>query len=209
MDKDKPGIIALASQPIRDHPDAILVTVEGSIDPKTMEKFREMMQGLLTGGKKLFFLDCTRLTYVNSSGLAFLLNMVGTVKPKNGSVALAALDSKILVIFKMMGVMELFQFYPTVKDALRDLDEKLARELSDVGPALKLEEPPKPVAAPTPRPAPAPARRSGSRTDRITKAFRPVPPPPPENPIAQFFRWLFGGEERRSRPFSSTRKTRR
>jgi anti-sigma B factor antagonist len=206
---DKPGVIALAQQPIRDHPDAILVTIEGSIDPKTMNQFRDPLQALLAGGKKKFFLDCTRLTYINSSGLAYLLNVVGTVKPKGGSVVLAAVDPKILVIFKMMGITELFQFFPSFKEALRDLDVKLAQELSDVGPALKLEDPPRP-APPTPRPATtAPARKPGSRTDRITKSYRPPAPAPSGNPISQFFRWLFGGSETRRRSFSPMRRSRR
>jgi anti-anti-sigma factor len=209
MEKDKPGILTLRHEPIRDHPDAVLVVLEGSIDPKTNNQFRDSLQGLLAAGKKKFYLECTGLTYVNSSGLAYMLNMVGTVKPKGGSVALAGMDSKILVIFKMMGITELFQFFPTFKDALRDLDAKLAQELSDVGPALKLEEPPKPAPLPTPRPAPSPVRKSGSQTDRITKKFRTAAPPRSENPIAQFFRWLFGGGEARSRPLSSMKKFRR
>jgi len=205
-----PSGIVLKHQPIRDHPDAALVTVEGSIDPKTVNRFKDQFQALLSTGIKRFFLDCARLTYVNSSGLAYLLNLVGTVKPKGGAVALAAVDSKIMVIFKMMGITELFQFFPSAKDALRDLDEKLARELADVGPALKLEEHPKPVAAPTPRPERPPSTsRIGRRTERITKAFRPATPPPSDNPIAQFFRWLFGGGESGPARSSRFRKTRR
>jgi anti-anti-sigma factor len=209
MNKDKPGVLAVGTQLIPDHPDAALVTVDGSIDPKTQNQFKDTIQALLNGGKTKFFMDCTRLTYVNSSGLAYLLNIVGTVKPKGGSVSLGGVDPKILVIFKMMGITELFQFHPTTKDALRELDEKVARELADVGPALKLEEPAKPP--PTPKPAPPPARRSGS-TDRITRKIRPATPPPSDNPIAQFFRWLFGGgsgsgETRRR--FSPLKKFRR
>jgi anti-sigma B factor antagonist len=212
---DKPGILALAQQPLRDHPDAILIALDGSIDPKTMNLFKDPVQVLLNGGKTRFFFDCTRLTYINSSGLAYLLNIVGTVKPKGGSVSLVGVDSKILVIFKMMGITELFQFRPTFQDALRELDEKLARELADVGPALKLEDPPKaapaPRPSPTPRPSatPPPTRRSASQTDRMTRKIRSATPPPSGNPIAQFFRWLFGGSPGRTRSFSPMKKWRR
>jgi anti-anti-sigma factor len=208
MNKDKPGVLAVGTQLIPDHPDAVLLTVNGSIDPKTQNYFKDTIQALLNGGKMKFFLDCTGLTYVNSSGLAYLLNIVGTVKPKGGCVVLGGMDSKIQVIFKMMGITELFQFHATIKDALKELDEKVARELADVGPALKLEESPKPVPMPTPRPSPSPVRRSG-QTDRITRKIRTSVPPPSENPIAQFFRWLFGGGETRSKPFSSAKRFRR
>jgi anti-anti-sigma factor len=210
MDKDKPGILTIRQEPIRDHPDAILVVLEGSIDPKTNVQFRDALAALVTAGKKKFYLECTDLTYVNSSGLAYMLNVVGTVKPKGGTVVLAGMDAKIQVIFKMMGITELFQFFPTFKEALRDLDAKLAQELSDVGPALKLvEDAPKPVVAPTPRPAPMPVRKSSPQTDRMTRKIRPATPPPSGNPFVQFFRWLFGGGESSGRRFSPMKKFRR
>jgi anti-sigma B factor antagonist len=196
--------LVLRSETIRDHPDAACVVLDGSIDPKSVNQFRDEMQALATRGVKRFLFDCTRLTYVNSSGLAFLLNLMSGVKPKGGAVALAALDPKILVIFKMMGIVHLFQFFPSYADALRDLDEKLAQELRDVGPALKLEEPPKPPIAPTPKPTPRPAFRVES-----TRRMRAAQPPPPSNPIVRFFRALFGIEDIRPAFFSRISRRRR
>jgi anti-anti-sigma factor len=191
---EKAGVLLLKHQPLRDHPDAALVYVDGSIDPKTQNQFKGEIDKILGGGVNRLFLDCAKLTYINSSGLAYILNVVGALKPKGGMVGLAAMDSKIMVIFNMMGITELFKFYPTSIAAVRELDEKLAKELADVGPALKLDDPPKPP--PTPKPASAPlVRKSGSRTDRITKPIRTIPPPPPpRNPIVQFFCDLFGIE---------------
>ena len=186
---EKSGILTHQVIPLRDHPDANGVILDGSIDPKTVERFRNEMMALHAKGIRRFLFDCSKLTYVNSSGLASLLNLAGTVKPKGGAVALASLDPKILVIFKMMGIVELFQFFPTYKDALRDLDEKLAAELRDVGPALKLEELPPPVA--TPRPA----QRVVSRIESTRRL--PRLPAPAVNPIVQFFRSLFGLDELR------------
>lgn len=186
---EKAGVLTLQVEPIRDHPDACKIVLDGSIDPKTVTRFRDDMMALHAKGTKRFLVDCTRLTYVNSSGLASMLNLAGTVKPKGGAVALAALDSKILVIFKMMGIVELFQFFPSYKDALRDLDEKLAAELRDVGPALKLEEPPKPVAAPK-----AAVKTTTPRVETSRRPMRAIPAPP-VNPIVQFFRSLFGLDE--------------
>src|SRR6185295_6255205 len=165
---EKQGVLAFQVEPIRDHPDAVKVALDGSIDPKTVTKFRDDLMALHAKGARRFLIDCARLTYVNSSGLASLLNLAGTVKPKGGAVALAALDNKIHVIFKMMGILELFQFFPTYKDALRDLDEKLAAELRDGGPALKLEE----------HPAPPPTPRTPVRTAaRVETSWRSIRPP--------------------------------
>lgn len=187
---EKAGVLSLQVEPIRDHPDAAKVVLDGSIDPKTVTRFRDDIMALHAKGTRRFLIDCSRLSYVNSSGLASMLNLAGTVKPNGGAVALAALDNKIHVIFKMMGILELFQFFPTYKDALRDLDEKLAAELRDVGPALQLDEHPAPVAAPRA------AVRTAARVETSWRSIRP-PAPPPVNPIVQFFRSLFGLDELR------------
>lgn len=186
---EKQGVLAFQVEPIRDHPDAVKIALDGSVDPKTVTKFRDDLMALHAKGAKRFLIDCARLTYVNSSGLAAMLNLAGTVKPKGGAVALAALDNKIHVIFKMMGILELFQFFPSYKDALRDLDEKLAAELRDVGPALMLEEPPPPPVTP----------RAIVKTSPRVDTTRRLPrlPAPPVNPIVAFFRSLFGLEELR------------
>src|SRR5262245_41183766 len=201
--------LTLGKEPIRDHPDAMLVKVDGSIDPKTVTGFKNELQAIAAKGVKRFVLDCKGLTYVNSSGLAYLLNLVGSVKPKGGGIAMGAVDSKIMIIFNMMGITQLFTFFPSAAEAVKDMDDKLAKELRDVGPALRLDEPPKPAPAPAPMPTPRPAKSPmsqsmssgslvGSRTDRIRNAgsTRPVMLVQRENAFVRFFRTLFGLEER-------------
>jgi anti-anti-sigma factor len=186
------GVLVLTSEPIPDHPDTVRVVLEGSIDPKTNNRFRDDMKALLDKGTKRFLVDCAKLTYVNSSGLAYMLNVAGGVKPKGGSVVLAAMDPKIVVIFKMMGIMHLFEFQPSYADALRELDQKVARELADVGPALQLgDEPPKPAVTPTPAPkavTPRPAPPTATPRPGYPMATpRPAPPtvtPRPAPPTA-------------------------
>jgi anti-sigma B factor antagonist len=191
--------LTLGKEPIRDHADAMLVRVDGSIDPKTVTRFKDELQAVAAKGVKRFVLDCAKLTYVNSSGLAYLLNLVGSVKPKGGGIAMGAVDSKIMVIFNMMGITQLFTFFPSAAEAVKDMDDKLAKELRDVGPALRLEEPPKPIVSPTPKPQKiSTSSIVGSRTDRIRNAgsTRPVMLVQRENAFVRFFRSLFGLEER-------------
>jgi len=193
--------------PIPEHPDAVLVTIQGSVDPKTVNRFKADLEALVKAGSKRFVLDCKALTYVNSSGLAYLLNLVGSLPPKEGLVALASVDSKIMVIFNMMGITQLFRFYPSAGDAVREMDVKLARQLKDVGPALPLEDVPLPTTTPPPRSSNS-SSSSSQRLQRTTRRIRRVVSPPPSgNPIARFFRALFGMEP--DRPTSGTRVRRR
>jgi len=197
---------ALRHEPIPEHPDAVLVTIQGSVDPKTVNRFKADLEALVKAGSKRFVLDCRALTYVNSSGLAYLLNLVGSLPPKEGLVALASVDSKIMVIFNMMGITQLFRFYPSAADAVREMDVKLARQLKDVGPALPLDDVPLPTTTPPPRSSNS-SSSSSQRLQRTTRRIRRVTAPPVENPIARFFRALFGLEP--DRPTSGTRVRRR
>jgi anti-sigma B factor antagonist len=200
--------LKLYQETIRDHPDALLVKVDGSIDPKTVTGFKNELQAVAAKGVKRFILDCAGLTYVNSSGLAYLLNLVGSVKPKGGGIAMGAVDSKIMVIFNMMGITQLFTFYPSAAAAVKDMDDKLAKELRDVGPALRLEEPPKPIAQPTPKPSKmSTSSIVGSRTERIRQggSTRPVMLVQQENAFVRFFRALFGLEDSRPAAFRRRR----
>jgi len=108
----------------------------------------------------------------------------------------------------MMGITQLFTFFPTAADAVKDMDDKLAKELRDVGPALRLEEPPKPVVSPTPKPQKVSSSSIvGSRTDRIRKggSTRPVMLVQQENAFVRFFRTLFGLEDSRPAAFRRRR----
>lgn len=176
----------LQHQPVREHPDAVLITIEGSINPKTVNHFKAELEALASRGARRFILQCAKLTYINSSGLAYLLNLVGGLKERGGTVAMVGVINDILIIFDMMGITGLFEFYPSTGEILQEMDAKLARELEDVGPALPLDEP-----EPAPSPPPAP---SSTRRLRALRPQRPVPvaPPPPANPIVRFFRALFG-----------------
>lgn len=190
----KPGL-GLKNEPIPEHPDAVLVTVEGSVDPKTVNQFKDGLDALAKAGRKRFVLDCARLTYINSSGLAFLLNLVGGVTSQGGMVAMTAVDSKILVIFNMMGITDLFRFHPAPADAVREMDQQLARELRDVGPAIDLEEEPPP---PPPSSASSSSSKSLPRRERTTRRIRRPSPPPQANGFVRFLRGLFGMQEPRS-----------
>src|SRR5262249_51544498 len=70
----------------------------------------------------------------------------------------------------------IFQFFPTIADAIKDLDDKLARELRDVGPAIVFDDHPKPAPASTPPPATRPPGRPSQKTSASLKAQKASSP---------------------------------
>src|SRR5262245_8684001 len=115
-----PGL-EIRHRTIEDHPDTALVTIGGSIGPSTMVRFKTELQALAADGTRRFILDCEALEYVNSGGIAYLISLAGEIEPEGGTISLAAVDPKIMVIFKMMGLLDLFTFYPSFADALEVL----------------------------------------------------------------------------------------
>lgn len=171
-----PGL-TVRPQPIEDHPDTCLVSVQGSIEPGTLLSFKERMQALVADGTRRFILDCEHLTYINSSGMAYLINLAGEIEPEGGTVALASLDPKIRVIFKMMGLLDLFTFYPTFAEALEELKAEEApagdpEEEETAVDAPSVSEPLPVVPAPRSEAAPATPLGSAPRGNLIFRLFR-------------------------------------
>jgi anti-sigma B factor antagonist len=199
------GFVQLSHQPVREHSDAVLVTIDGSVDPKTVNQFKSELQAIVSRGAKRLIFDCAKLTYINSSGLAYLLNLVGSLKEVGGMIAMVGAINDIVIIFDMMGITGLFQFYPSTDEVLQEMDEKLARELVDVGPPLPLDE-----SVPEPSPATSTPTPASTRRLRAVPARKPVVsvlPPPPTNLIVRFFRALFGLDD--PPPSGTTRRRRK
>ena len=171
----------MSHQPIQDHPDTALVAVGGSIDPATIGRLKAELQALVEDGARRFILDCEHLSYINSGGLAYLINLVGEIEPEGGSIALAAVQPKVHIVLKMMGLLEVFKFYPSFADALNELrseEEPSAEpEAEGEGDVVAFEEMAAPLAKEKPDPEPVIAA---------------APSAPRGNLILQFLRRLFG-----------------
>jgi anti-anti-sigma factor len=143
--------MTVSHQPIQDHPDTALVAVAGSIDPATIGRLKTELQALVEDGTRRFIIDCEHLSYINSGGLAYLINLVGEIEPEGGSIALAAVQPKVHIVLKMMGLLDVFKFYPSFADALNELrsEEEPSAE-PDVAPPDEAKPDPEPVIAAAP-----------------------------------------------------------
>jgi anti-sigma B factor antagonist len=184
-----PGL-TIRHRAIEDRPDTALVTVEGSIGPMTIPRLKEDLQALVEDGTRRFILDCKGLSYINSGGMAYLIGLAGDIEPEGGTIGLAAVDPKIVVIFKMMGLMHLFKFYRSSAHALDELrgEEEPKSPHPQVSEEMEVVfvELPDPPAKARPKPQPVGAK---VRTARRTME---VPPAPRGNPISRLLRRLFG-----------------
>ena len=140
-------------------PGAVLVEVHGPIDARSAERFREEVDGLTQRKLKWFILDLSDVTTINSTGLAYLVTLSGTLGEREGSLLLCGLQEKVQLVFQTMGLMTIAAIHPTREAAIQD-----ARTRADATPRTV-----KPIQA-------APPAQPGTNT--LRRIFRSLFGPP-------------------------------
>lgn len=122
-------------------PDGALVSFNGPIDARNVKAFQEQMNTLQGRHYRRFVLQMGEVRYINSSGLAYLINFVETIQAAGGALALFNVQPKVKVILETMGLVALLNIQPSKAAAVRELKAAIA---------------PKAASAPSREPAPAP-----------------------------------------------------
>jgi len=94
------------------------MVLTGSMDTLPVLEFREVMKDKLLLKRYDFIIDLSRVTYISSTGLGFLMFLAGR---KKDTVFLSSPRKNIAKPLKVLGIHPMFKFYDTVED----LKEKL------------------------------------------------------------------------------------
>lgn len=96
-----------------------LVHVSGPLDSMTQDQFKDLLDSMVIQPRVRIVLDCERLSYVNSKGLA-LLGRYQRISLQNLSfLGIAGLNSRIIKTIDLLGMSNLVKLYPTVEDAMQ------------------------------------------------------------------------------------------
>lgn len=104
---------------IEDRDGVRVIRVAGPLDSVTQEAFRAFLDTLLKPGRVRIVLDCSALTYVNSTGLTLLARARRTALQGLSFFGIAALNARILKAIELLGMGHLVKPYATVEDAVR------------------------------------------------------------------------------------------
>ncbi len=89
--------------------------INGRIDTTTSADLQKSLEDVLADAAvKKLALDFSAVQYVSSAGLRVLLMAVKTLKPRGGSVVLAAVSAEVQQVLKISG----FQSFLTLVDTL-------------------------------------------------------------------------------------------
>jgi anti-anti-sigma factor len=102
-------------------PDGALVWFNGPIDARSVSVFESQMDALRKRHFRRFVLQMEEVRYINSTGLAYLINMVEAVQAAGGALVLFNVQPKVKVILESMGLIELLRVFPSKAAAVREL----------------------------------------------------------------------------------------
>ena len=101
-----------------------LLSLDGGIDHTNSHEFVTRMDALLEEGKRFIVLDLERLTYAASWGLAAMVRVHHHYAARGGRVAFANLHGAVATLLQISHLDRLFDLYPTVREAVRNLTPK-------------------------------------------------------------------------------------
>ncbi|MFB7085747.1 STAS domain-containing protein [Streptomyces sp. NPDC056296] len=95
-----------------------LIAVAGEIDIETAPALRAQALHLIAQGHPHLVLDCTRVTFCDSTGFSALIGILRCAKADNGSLTLACVPDRLARMLDLTGISTLMPSYPNATDAL-------------------------------------------------------------------------------------------
>jgi anti-sigma B factor antagonist len=110
--------------------DSQLLTIKlsGEIDLQHSPKLRQLLQSKVGLKAPVVLLDFTEVKYIDSSGLATLVEYYKNSRSYSGQLAVAGLSNRVRSIFDLVRLGEVFGIFPTVLEARQALLPAGAKE---------------------------------------------------------------------------------
>ena len=95
-----------------------VIDVRGEIDIYTAPRLRELLINLVSRGSYQLVVNLDKVGFLDSTGLGVLVGGLKRVRAHDGSLNLVCTQERILKIFRIAGLTEVFGIYATVDQAL-------------------------------------------------------------------------------------------
>ncbi len=99
-----------------------ILELEGDIDLAASPELRNLLAGYSKAKRPALILDFSQVKYVDSSGLATLIEHVRNIQEFKGKFAIAALTPRVRSVFELVRLDDFLSIAPTVADAKRKLE---------------------------------------------------------------------------------------
>ncbi len=95
-----------------------VIDVQGEIDMHTAPRLRELLIDLVSRGSYQLVVNLDKVGFLDSTGLGVLVGSLKRVRAHDGSLDLVCTQQRILKIFRITGLTEVFGIYETVDQAI-------------------------------------------------------------------------------------------
>ena len=95
-----------------------VIDVQGEIDMYTAPRLRELLIDLVSQGSYQLVVNLDKVGFLDSTGLGVLVGGLKRVRAHDGSLDLVCTQQRILKIFKITGLTQVFGIYETVDQAI-------------------------------------------------------------------------------------------
>lgn len=89
-----------------------ILALEGEVDLHRAAEIRELLAPLVAQKTPRLLIDLTKVSYIDSSGLALLIETLQNVQAHGGTFALFGLGDSIRTIFHVACLDQVFKIYP-------------------------------------------------------------------------------------------------
>ena len=95
-----------------------VIDVRGEIDMYTVPRLRELLIDLVSKGSCQLVVNLDKVGFLDSTGLGVLVGGLRRVRAHDGSLDLVCTQQRILKIFRITGLTQVFGIYETVDQAI-------------------------------------------------------------------------------------------
>lgn len=100
--------------------DIVVCVPEGEININTSPELRKIFEGIIKNNDKKVLINFTAVSYIDSSGLATLIEMLQRLKGIGGRMRFSNIDQKIKNLFEITKLSKLFDIFDTQDSAVRE-----------------------------------------------------------------------------------------
>lgn len=89
-----------------------VVALKGHLETGTVPQFEAYYKVEVEAPPYVWIIDLKETEYISSAGLAALMGIKHKMEGKRGRVCLAGVSEKVMKVFKLLGLLPLFEFFP-------------------------------------------------------------------------------------------------
>ena len=96
-----------------------VLRLSGELDLNSVPDVRRSIRALIDEGLVNFIINLSELDFIDSSGLGVLVGGLARIREKQGEIKLACSNRRILRVFEMTRLTQLFDIYPSEEEAAK------------------------------------------------------------------------------------------